>query len=1054
MAMRAPTDIPPRHSSLASRRARWAIGIAVGLLAVLIASAHNIASLYTDILWFASVGFTSVWVKTFTVQLGLVCTFTAALFALISVNLWLAERLAPLPATLAPGDRLVTSWQELTYGRTRPVRLLVAAVFALIGGISTRSQWQDWMLFSNAQPFGPSSAPSGGRDPLNHLNDGFYVFRLPFLDWVAGWLFAALVVTLLLCLVAHYLNGGILPYSQMERVSPKVKAHLSVLLALLALVQGGRYYLERLSLVLAHRYAVDGATYTDVHATRPALLLLVAISVVAAALLLYNARQRGWVLPVVAVALWGFVWVLVVNVYPSLVQSLVVNPAENVKEQPYIQDNIQATTWAYGLENVMTQQFQGNGTVTAGEVTGRSPGSLANEQSLANIELLQPNLPGLNSLFTKEQGFNSYYDMSGPSTDRYDLTGPDGKTKETQVLVSARELDPGGISPATWVNEHLQYTHGYGAVVVPSNQSGIGQNGYPKFTLSGLPPTGQPSLLARPQIYFSTNPQVARGYVVADSDQAELDYEDTAGNQVASHYEASTGVKAGGFFRRLAFALSFGDYNILFSGQIDSRSQILYYRNVTQRLHKVAPFLTYDSHPYPVIANGRVYWVVDAYTTSDYFPYSEQADKQRLAPWSKLAGERFNYIRDAVKAVVDAYSGKMWFFIEDPTDPVLQAWRSAFPGLFTPMSSADRLIPGITGHWKYPMDLFIVQTNMFQRYHQQNPSVFYNNSQAWSIAENPPAGEAVTASGNPASPSRKARLRAATATMPMYELVALPGATQQSFVLVQPFVPASADGDRQNLTAFMTASSDPNDYGQLTDYTIPPGQTVDGPYLVSSAVQTSSAISQEISLQNRSNSKVVLGDVDITPIGQSLIYTQPLYLEQPDGGVPKLDDVIVVYNSEAFHSGPSDPTVYEALCHVTNPGGGHPFASYCPATNLKPTPRPAQPSERARSRPSATTTTTSPQATTLPSARAKSAVAKYLAEAQQDFSLANAALRQGDLATYQSDVQAGEALVALAGKLATSVTEPPTSTSLPTKKLLAPASHQAKHTRSTATSAR
>jgi len=1019
--MRAPTDIPPRHFSLANRRARWAIGVAAALVALAIASAHDVASFYIDILWFSSVGFSSVWVKTFTVQLGLAGTFTAILFTLVSVNLWLAERLAPLPATLAPGDHLVTRWQELTYGRTRPVRLVVAAVVALVGGVSTRSQWQNWELFSNAQSFGPSSAPSQGLDPLNHLNDGFYVFQLPFLDWVTGWAFSALVLVTLLCLVAHYLNGGVRPYSPAQRVSPRVKAHLSVLLALLALVQGGRYYLERLSLVLARRYVVDGATYTDVHATRPALLLLVAISVIAAGLFLYNARQQGWALPAVTVALWAFVWALVANIYPAIVQSLVVNPAENVKEQPYIEDNIQATTWAYGLEDVISQPFQGNSTITAAEVTGKSPSSLANEQSLANITLLQPSLPGLTSLFTKEQGFRSYYSMSQPSADRYDLTGPDGKAREAEVLVSARELDPGGISPATWVNKHLQYTHGYGAVVVPTGQEGIGQDGYPRFSLSGLPPTGQPSLSKQPQIYFSTNPQVAKGYVVADSDQPELDYENSAGNQVAGHYDGSGGVKAGGFFRRVAFALAFGDYNILFSSQVDASSRILYYRNVEQRLHKVAPFLTYDSHPYPVIDNGRLYWVVDAYTTSDYFPYSEQADKQRLAPWSNLAGQRFNYIRDSVKAVVDAYSGKMWFFVEDPSDPVLQAWRSAFPSLFTSMSAANRDIPGITAHWRYPMDLFIVQANMFQRYHQQDPSVFYNNSQAWSIAQNPATSE--EAEGTPGATGRRGRAssgRGASDVMPMYELVALPGSTQQSFVLVQPFVPSSGDGDRQNLTGFMTASSDPNDYGQLTLYTVPPGQSVDGPDLVTSAVQANSAISEEISLLNHAGSRVVLGDVVLTPIGQSLIYTQPLWVEQANS-VPRLDDVIVVYNGNAFHSGPSSPSVYAALCNVVNPDGGHPFASYCPPTT-RPTLPVVKPSSRAGThRPTSPTTTTSPT-TALPTSRPKGGLSKYLTEAQQDFALANAALREGDLVTYQAYLRAGEALVALAGKLATSPT--------------------------------
>jgi uncharacterized membrane protein (UPF0182 family) len=1020
--MRAPTDIPPRHFSLASRRARWVIAAAIVVLVVLVATAHDMAAFYTNVLWFGSVGFTSVWLKIFMVQIGLATAFTVVLFSLIWSNLWLAERLAPLPATLAPGDQFVGRWQELTFGRVRWIRLVVAAVFALVGGISTHSQWQNWILFSNAQPFTSTSAPSGGIDPINHLNDSFYMFRLPFLGWLTGWVFSALVVTFLLCLVAHYLNGGILPRAPINRVSAKVKAHLSVLLALLALVQGARYYLERLSLVLSSHHIVDGATYTDVHATRPALVLLVAISVIAAGLFLYNARQQGWLLPTVAVALWALVWLLVANLYPLLVQTLVVTPAENLKEQPYIADNIAATTWAYGLQNVATQPFQGNSTVTSAQVTGKSAQSLANEQSIANIPLLDPSLSGINSVFTKQQGFRPYYTMSGPSTDRYDLSGPNGQTKETQVLISARELDSQG-APSTWVSQHLQYTHGYGAVVVPANQSGIGSDGYPNYTLSGLPPTGQPSLGTQPRIYYSTNSQIAHGYVVAGSDQPEIDYENpssSGASQVYSHYTGSGGVKAGGLLRRLAFSLSFGDYNILLSGQVDSSSRVLYNRGVVQRLQKVAPFLTYGSNPYPVITNGSLYWVVDAYTTSNNFPYSEQANTTRLPSSSGLANQKFNYIRNSVKAVVNAYTGKTWFFVMYPNDPVIETYVRAFPSLFTPMSAANHDIPGITAHWRYPQDMYVVQTNMWQRYHQQNPTTFYENSQAWSIAENPAAGEVASASSTSSTSSLGALASQAptpspASTMPSYELVALPGNTQQSFQLVQAFVPASTNAGKQTqtLTAFIAAGSDGSDYGQLTEYTIPSGEAVDGPYLVSTAVDENYSISQVITLLDQANSKVVLGNVILTPIGQSLLYTQPLFVEQSANQVPSLQDVIVVYDGRAFQSGTANPTLSAALCNVTNPQGGHPFASYCPSAPRAeaPAPKPKKASTTPSKAPSGSTTTTSVPPT-------KGALAKYLADAQQDFALANAALKRGDLAAYQHDIQAAESLVALAGKLA------------------------------------
>ena len=591
---------------------------------------------YTDLLWFRSVGLSSVWTKTITVEAGLGATFCVVFFGLLWGNLWLADRLAPSAVLASPGDELVARWQQLAANHMKWIRLVVAILFALIGGVSAHAQWNNWLLFSNAAPFTTASAPwKNGLDPLNHLNDGFYVFRLPFLDWVVGWAFSALVVTLLLCLVAHYLNGGIRPGSPVQRVSPRVKAHLSVLLAVLALVQGVNYYLQRLSLVLSTKYVVDGPTYTVVHAVRPALVLLVAISVIAAALFLYNVRQQGWLLPVVAVALWAIVWALVANVYPALVQALVVNPAENVKEAPYIQDNITATTFAYGLQNVTTPTLPGQRPHHRlrghREVPDRSGQPAEPRQRPAP----RPHHHGLDV----HQGAGVPWLLQHERAEQRPL-------RPCPAAGRAAQRDPGadlgpraqqaGV-PSNWVNQHLQYTHGYGAVVAPANQEGVGSSGYPSFTLSGVPPTGQPSLSAQPRVYFDDNSQSTSGYVIANSAEAELDYEDpNTGAQISNHYDGTGGVAVGGFLRRLAFAVSFGDYNILISGQVTPQAKIMYFRNVVQRVEKAAPFLSYDSDPYPVALNGRLYWVVDAYTTTDNFPGSEQADVSRVAQTSGL----------------------------------------------------------------------------------------------------------------------------------------------------------------------------------------------------------------------------------------------------------------------------------------------------------------------------------------------------------------------------------------------------------------------------------
>lgn len=1032
----------PRRWPVSSRRARWAIAIAALALIVLFASLQRIAAFYTDFLWFKSLGFSSVWAKTVTVQVGLGAVFTIVLFAVLWSNLVLADKLAPSPAPPS-GDILVTRWQAIINGHSRWLRLGVAIFFALVGGISAHSEWGNWLLFSNSVPFTQTSAP-WTSDPVNHLNVSFYVFKLPFLNWFIGWLFSAVVLTLLLSLLAHYLNGGVRPHSAVQRVSPRVKAHLSVLLAVLALVQGANYFLARLSVVLSTNYVVNGATYTDVHAVRPALILLIAISVIAAGLFLYNARQQGWLLPTVAVALWGLVWLLVANVYPAAVQNFVVKPSEYVKEAQYITQNINATRYAYGLNDVQQQNFVGDAGLNASQLAGTSGQAVANRQTLANVRLLDPQY--LSQTITNQQGFRQYYSMSGPSLDRYDLpTGPRGSEVETQVLISARQLDPNGVSPS-WVNTHLQYTHGYGAVVAPVGQSGVSSGGSPAYDLRDLPPTGQPSLNVQPRIYYDTSSSSGNGYVVAGSNQAELDYEAQNGTQRYSPgYTASGGVPAGGLLRRLAFAVSFGDYNMVLSGQITSTSKVLYFRNVTERLEKAAPFLSYDSDPYPVVTGGSLYWVEDAYTTTDNYPYSEQAfptgtSRLSTSPGS-LGGQAFNYVRNSVKAVVNAYTGKVWFFVMPNPDPVISTYENAFPGLFTPVSDADLDIPNITSHWRYPEDLFTVQTDMYGRYHQTNSQVFYANSQQWSVAQNSATGLVSPATtGAPLVPSTgvSTTFNPQPNVLPQYELTALPGQnpTQQRFVLVEPFVPAS-NGNKQDLTAFMTAPSDTNDYGQLTAYAIPSSEQVYSPNLVTSAVETNNNVSSEITLLDKSGSKVILGNVIMTPIGQSLLYIEPLYVVQASNSVGHLNDVAVVWDGKVFDAGNGVPSLDAALCKVTNPDGSQPFASYCTPGTTPPTTPPANnkpPKGHNTTTSTTTTSTTAPSSTrtttVLPTNGAT--LAQDLAGAEKDFLYANAALHQGDLATYQQDIAAAEALVTAAADLA-DVGAPKPTTTLPGK---------------------
>jgi uncharacterized membrane protein (UPF0182 family) len=558
----------------------------------------------------------------------------------------------------------------------------------------------------------------------------------------------------------------------------------------------------------------------------------------------------------------------------------------------------------------------------------------------------------------------------------------------------------------------------------------VNTDGTPNFSLSNLPPQSTENDLQLSgngsQIYYGDGPDMG-GFVIADTKQPELDYENSAGNEVVTKYTGTGGVKAGNLLTRAAFALRFGDPNFILSSQITKSSKVMYNRNIVSRAEKAAPFLKFDSDPYAVVLGGKVYWVIDAYTTTDNYPYSQNANTDRVPPNSGL-NSTFDYVRNSVKVVVSAYDGSMKFFVVDQNDPIIKVYEKAFPDLFTQGSKANQLFPGITDHFRYPEDIFRVQTNMYGRYRLSNPSDFYSQAQAWAVSPDPGSGPlsnitaaptaSIGANGQLVPPSVQ-RLQ------PQYILAALPGSTQQSFILLTPFVPIAATTNQQNLTGFMTASSDPGTYGQLRVYATPPGSTVDGPGLVSNAIRSNQFISQELTLYDQKGSSAELGEVDIVPIDNTLLYVQSVYVESSSLQVPQLRDVVVVYNGTAFHSG--NASLDNALCQVTNPDGSQPFSSYCgTAAATSQVPNATGTAPAAGSGSGSTTTTTTPS-TTAPAGSAGSVtpplgltVKTLLTQAQSDFAAANTALKAGNLAQYQADINQAESLVAEAQALAKS----------------------------------
>jgi uncharacterized membrane protein (UPF0182 family) len=982
--------------------------VGVVVVIILIASLRALANFWTDYLWFQSVGFTSVFKGVLLTKVVLSVVFIGIFFLMMMASLTVADRLAPAEVDPETTNDLVVRYRDFAFNRSLRIRVIVSAIFAVLGGIGADRQWNHWDLFWYRVNFGVS-------DPQYHRDVGFYVFELPFIRFLISWAFEAVVVVLIVTIVYSYLNGSINPQASGQRVRPAVKAHLSVLLGVLALVKAVAYYYDRLGLVLSQSHVVNGATATSVHADAPAKVLLLFIALIAAVLFLANIRQRGWVLPAVGVALWALVSVLVGAAYPALYQALRVKPSELTRETPYITRNIEATRAAYGLTNVISPKgYSYSNTVTKSEVQGSSTQAQINQQTIANVRLLDPAVNLLNS-FNKYQALRQYYSFNGLDLDRYDLVGPNGQKQETATVTSVRELNTA--VPSGFVNQHLQYTHGYGAVQAPISEAGISSGGQPNFTLSGLPPTSDQQVTnltgAGNQIYYGEGADTG-GYVIAGSKSTELDYEDQVTNQeVTTHYTGNGGVDAGSLVRRTAFALRFGDLNFLLSGQITQSSKVMYYRNILQRVQKAAPFLRYDSDPYSVVLNGKVYWVIDAYTISDNYPYSQQANLDGL-PTNSGLNTNFNYVRNSVKVVVSAYDGSMDFFDMGTHDPILRVYERAFPDLFKPVSQADKMFPGIAAHWRYPENIFQVQTNMYGRYHLTTAADFYSQAQAWAVSPDPgsgilslntPIGQTIIGNGNATAP-------AVTRLQPQYIEASLPGTKSQTedFMLITPFVPTSASGTSQNLTAFMTASSDPSTYGQLTLYQMPPGQTVDGPMLIANAIHSNGEVSSELTLFNQSGSNADLGEVDVVPIDQTLLYIEPIYVESTSTHIPLLEDVVVVYNGKAYHSG--NASLDNALCQIQNPDGSNPFSSYCntpyalETSNLPSTSTGGIANNGTSG--STTTTTTLPgaPATTLPSTVPGETVQSLLAQAKQDLADAQAALNQQNLGAYEADVKA------------------------------------------------
>jgi hypothetical protein len=937
------------------------VGAAVVLI-LLITWMRGIASFYTTYLWFKELEFTQVWKTMLGTKIVLVLAFTALFFVLQWVNLMIADRLAPRFRPAGTDDELVARYRETVGPHAGKVRVVVALLFALLVGTNASSQWQNWLLFRHGGSFGV-------KDPQFHKDIGFFTFKLPFLSFLIDWAFVSLLIITVVTLVAHYLNGGIRVQAPGQRVAPRVKAHLSVLLAGMALVKAVGYYLQRFTLGTSRSGVVDGPTYTDVHARLPALMLLAVIMLVAVGLFLYNIRRQGWVLPVIAIALWAFIAVVVGTLVPAFIQKVRVEPAENARERPYIARNIKATQEAMGISGVTPQPYAYTNELKADELQ-------QNAETIRNIRLWDPSLPEINNTYQRLQEIRGYYGFNDIDVDRYTIDA-----RQTQAIVSVRELKPDELPGKSFVNRRLQFTHGYGSIVSPANA--VTADGKPRFVVKDVPPVSSaPEIkITQPRVYYGESDL---GYAIVDSKQPELDYQTLEGETKRSRYDGKGGVPMGSVFRRFAFFLRFGDVNPLISNLVTSKSKAMYIRDIGSRVRTAAPFLKYDFDPYPVIVGGRIKWVQDAYTTTSRYPYAQHADVERLNDRSGLKGE-FNYVRNSVKVVIDAYDGTLTFYTMDDKDPIAAAYKKIFPRMFTPGS---QMPTELREHLRYPEDLFRVQTSMYGRYHINDANDFYLRADEWDLSQDPGSGDPTTAIKQVQSRDPKTGIinRNRQARMdPTYVLMRLPNEQQERFLILQPFVYHSEGDKQQNLSAFVTAKSDPGpDYGKLQAFVMPRDQQVDGPALVNARMLSDDQVSSAISLLGKTGSGVRVGNILLLPIGKSLLYVRPLYVQAANNPVPELRKVIVAAGNQVAMG----DTLKQALVEI--------FGS-APDT-LEEKAVPGGPS------PPASPGAPSPTAT----------VQQLLDQAAAAYQAAQAALAKGDLGEYQRQVNLMADLVARA----------------------------------------
>jgi hypothetical protein len=920
------------------QRKRGPLPITIGILVALGAFVLSLSGFYADWLWFKSVDFTSVWSTVLFTKVGLFVVTGLITTFIISLNIYLAFRKRPFYVPLAVEADNLERYRAQIEPIRRWVFLAIVAALFYFSGTSGSTLWSTWLLFNNSTPFGI-------KDPQFGMDISFFAFRLPMWQSLIGWGISTLVLTLIATAAVHYLYGGIRLQVREDRTTVAARVQLSVILGLIVLLKAVAYWFDRYALALKESRLITGLTYTDVNAVLPAKAILAAIAVICSLLFFANIIRRSWVLPAAGTALLVISSVLIAGLYPGAIQQFQVKPSESSKEAPFIQRNIDATRAAYGLDDVKVTDYEATISTSAGQ--------LANDAAtIANIRLMDPNV--LSATFRQLQQIKPYYTFpESLDVDRYKVDGV-----ERDVVVAVRELNIDGNPSRNWINDHLVYTHGFGFVAAFGNARDA--DGKPSFAVGDLPPTKGLGDF-QPRIYFGENvPDYSIiGGVKTDS-PVEFDYPDdaSANGQKNYTYSGTGGVPVGNLFNKLVFALKYQEQKLLLSNLINKDSKILFNRNPRDRVAKVAPWLTLDGDSYPAIVDGKVLWIIDGYTTSAGYPYSKEvvlsnATTDALTTNSTsitaLGNRTVNYMRNSVKATVDAYDGTVSLYQWDEKDPVLATWSKAFPGT---VKAKKEISAQLLEHIRYPEDLFRVQREILSAYHVKTAGAFYGGQDFWRVPRDPS-----TFGGN------------AGAQPPYYLTLELPGSKKPAFSLTTPFVPR---GGRENLSAFMVVNSDSGpDYGKITVLQLPRSTNVAGPSQVASNFEAKPEVANSLSLLRQGGSDVVLGNLLTLPVGGGLLYVQPVYVRATanSAAYPLLQKVLVSFGDQIGY----DNDLKGALDQVFGGNSGT-------STN------------------SGGTGTTS--STGTDTGNANSALANALASAKQALADGQAALAKGDFTAY------------------------------------------------------